>query len=82
MSSNFLMLPMAGVSRRVVEDLNTAPSPIHLQGKVVCIGASITFGEGVAPAECYVGLLKAKVEAEKLPLQVSGQGRPGWSTTC
>jgi lysophospholipase L1-like esterase len=55
-------------------------SPLKLEGKLICIGASITNGEGVKPAECYVGLLKAKAKAENLHLEVIGQGRSGWST--
>ena len=54
--------------------------PLKLEGKMVCIGALITAGEGVKPAECYVGLLRAKAKAEHLDLQVIGQGRSGWST--
>jgi lysophospholipase L1-like esterase len=47
---------------------------------MICVGDSITFGEGVKLDECYVGLLAAKAKGDKLPLEVSGQGRSGWST--
>ena len=47
---------------------------------MVCIGASITAGQGVKPSECYVGLLKARAEKLNLNLEVIGQGRSGWST--
>jgi len=47
---------------------------------MVCIGASIIAGQGVKPAECYVGLLKAKAEKLNLNLEVIRQGRSGWST--
>ena len=47
---------------------------------MICIGDSITAGEGVKREECYVELLKAKAQAEHLKLEVIGQGRSGWST--
>jgi acyl-CoA thioesterase I len=59
---------------------NTASQPLRLEGKMVCIGDSITFGEGVTSAQSYVGLLKAKIKADNLDLHVIGQGRSGWST--
>jgi acyl-CoA thioesterase-1 len=57
-----------------------APKPLKLEGKMVCVGDSITAGEGVKPAQSYVGLLKAKAAAGRLHLEVIGQGRSGWST--
>ena len=54
--------------------------PVRLHGKMVCVGASITAGEGVKPTENYVALLAARAAAEHVELEVVGQGRSGWST--
>jgi lysophospholipase L1-like esterase len=74
----FLLVILMGVGARA-ED-SPVVQPLKLEGKMVCIGASITAGEGVKPDESYVGLLKAKVATEHLKLEIVGQGRGGWST--
>jgi acyl-CoA thioesterase I len=78
--SSSLLLMLMVVSTGVVRAQKAASEPLRLEGKMVCVGDSITFGEGVAPAQSYVGLLAAKAKAENLDLQVIGQGRSGWST--
>lgn len=55
-------------------------APLKLAGKLICVGDSITAGEGVKAEECYVGRLKARAKSENLDLEVIGQGRSGWST--
>jgi len=75
----FLIVALSLISAGAGGDQANAP-PLKLDGKLVCIGASITVGEGVKPADCYVGLLKAKAKAENLNLEIIGQGRSGWST--
>jgi acyl-CoA thioesterase I len=75
-----LTLILALYSARVLQGQQSAGPPVKLEGKWICVGDSITAGEGVTPAQCYVGLLKARAKAEHLNLNVIGQGRSGWST--
>ena len=49
-------------------------------GTLVCVGGSMTAGEAVTPAECYVGRLRARAAAAGIPLAVTADGRSGWST--
>lgn len=84
-SSYWFVLPMVsallGLNMSFAySDAVPVVQPLKLEGKMVCIGASITAGEGVKPDESYVGLLKAKAAAEHLKLEIVGQGRSGWST--
>ena len=56
----------------------TCPPPT---GTLVCVGASITAGEGApTPAESYVGRLRERAKDAGLALTVVNQGRSGWST--
>ena len=73
-----LLLTLLGFGSIALAD--ESPAPLKLEGKMVCIGASITAGADVQPQECYVQLLRARVQAAHLNLEVIQQGRSGWST--
>jgi lysophospholipase L1-like esterase len=74
-----LLVSLAGNSIVLGDDAPPV-APLKLEGKMVCVGASMTVGVLVKPGEGYVDLLRAKVQQEHLNLQVIGQGRSGWST--
>jgi len=61
------------------EKENGVVLPIQpLQGKVVCVGDSLTAAEGVRPEEGF----PAKLDARSERIAVVQQGRSGWPTTA
>lgn len=72
----FAMMVQTSSSAQTAPVDASLPAP----GLMVCVGASVTAGEHVTPAQCYVALLRARVAAAGVALKVQDDGRSGWST--